>query len=108
MFEFKNTSLKVTVDEFPPVVELLSPGLVAVMLTPPDDKFSISNALPKESDIVAVVPVNELTNRFVVYVPKPFVNEALPTLSPIIIDDIVKEPASVENIAFAISVSPAS
>ena len=52
--------LKVTVDEFPLVSELLSPGLVAVMLTP-EDRFSIKKVLPRESVIVAVEPVIELT-----------------------------------------------
>ena len=52
--------LKVTADELPLVIELLSPGLVAVILTP-EDKFSIKKVLPRESDILAIEPVIELT-----------------------------------------------
>ena len=40
-FGLWKTLLNVTVDEFPLVSELLSPGLVASMLTPPEDKFSM-------------------------------------------------------------------
>ena len=60
-FGFRNTSLNVTVDEFPLVSELLSPGLVASILTPPEERFSILNTFPNESVMIAVVPVNELT-----------------------------------------------
>ena len=59
------TPTKVTLEEFPLVSELLSPGLVAVILTPPKDKFSIKKVLARESDTMAVVPVNELTNKSV-------------------------------------------
>ena len=48
-------------DEFPFVIELLSPGLVAFILIPPADKFSISKTFPKESETLAVEEVNELT-----------------------------------------------
>ena len=58
---FRNKSLNVTVDEFPLVNVLLSPGLVASMLIPPDGRFSISKVFPRESDTIAVVLVNELT-----------------------------------------------
>ena len=40
--------------------------------------------------------------------PRPIVNEALPILSPIFIEEIVNEPASVMNNALNISVSPES
>ena len=100
--------MNVTVDEFPFVNVLLSPGLVALILIPPPGRFSISKTFPRESEIEAVVPVNELTYKLVVYVPNPFVKEADPILSPIIIEEIVNEPASATNKAFAISVSPAS
>ena len=103
-----NTLLNVTLDEFPPVNELLSPGLVAVILIPPPLKFSIENEFPNESEITAVVPVKELTYKLVLYVPRLLVNEADPILSPIAIDDIVNEPPSETNKALAISVSPAS
>ena len=61
MFGFKNKSLNVTVDEFPLVNKLLSPGLVASILTPPEGRFSISKVFPKESVTVAVEFVNEFT-----------------------------------------------
>ena len=57
------TLLKVTDDEFPEVRELLSPGLVAVILTPPPLKFSSAKIFPNESEIVAVLLVIELTNN---------------------------------------------
>ena len=107
-FGFKKTLSNVIKEEFPFVSKLLSPGLTAFILTPPLDKFSISKTFPRESEIVAVFVVKELTKRSVVYVPRPLVNDAEPILSPIINEEIVKDPASETNNAFAISVSPAS
>ena len=52
--------LNVTEEVFPLVVELLSPGLVAVILTPAE-RFSIKNEFPKESETLIVDPVIEVT-----------------------------------------------
>ena len=55
LFGFWKILLNVTVDELPLVNELLSPGLVAVILTPPDGMFSIKNVFASES--VTVLPL---------------------------------------------------
>ena len=52
--------LNVTEEVFPLVVELLSPGLVAVILTPAE-RFSIKKVFASESETVTVDPVIEVT-----------------------------------------------
>ena len=109
---FVNTLLKVTIDKFPLVKVSLSPGLTAVILTPPLGllfkinvsstkavSWSMASTRTSPDKLISCIiksARNELEYKFI---------EADPILSPIFIEEILNEPLSEVKIAWSISTS---
>ena len=108
-----NRLTNVALDVKPPVIELPSPGLDAVISIPPLDKLRSVNdpntPLPSiESTIVLYEEVAPTIRVELIVVPPDKVISAVPNVSPVVRFDKSREPASEVKTEFEISVSPAS